>query len=91
MNAEGIDKLNTGLILTSALATVVIPFELFLFPYAFKGPLHYLTERKIFSFETAFFSQRSNTLFLLPPLFNPKNISLIFSLFSDGSVVNPSV
>lgn len=39
-----IDKLNIFLMLLSALTAFFIPFELFLFVYAFLGPLHYLTE-----------------------------------------------
>lgn len=39
-----IDKLNIFLMLLSAVIAFFIPFELFLFVYAFLGPLHYLTE-----------------------------------------------
>lgn len=39
-----IDKLNLVLILISFLLACLLPFELFLFGYAFLGPLHYLTE-----------------------------------------------
>lgn len=39
-----IDKLNIFLMLLSALIAFFLPFELFLFVYAFLGPLHYLTE-----------------------------------------------
>lgn len=39
-----IDKLNFGLILFSFVIACFLPFELFLFGYAFLGPLHYLTE-----------------------------------------------
>lgn len=39
-----IDKLNLGLILISFILACLLPFELFLFGYAFLGPLHYLTE-----------------------------------------------
>lgn len=41
---EKIDTANIGLMLISALAAFVLPFELFLFAYAVLGPLHYLTE-----------------------------------------------
>lgn len=39
-----INYLNIGLILLSILAAFIMPFETFLFAYAFLGPLHYLTE-----------------------------------------------
>lgn len=39
-----IDKVNFGIIIFSALLACILPFELFLFSYAFLGPLHYLTE-----------------------------------------------
>jgi hypothetical protein len=35
---------NIGLMFLSALAAFMFPFELFIFVYAFLGPLHYLTE-----------------------------------------------
>lgn len=44
MNVLQVDKLNTLLIILSAGAAFVLPFELFLFSYAVLGPLHYLTE-----------------------------------------------
>jgi len=39
-----IDWINIGLMLVSACAAFVLPFEVFLFSYAVLGPLHYLTE-----------------------------------------------
>lgn len=39
-----INTLNIGLMLLSCIAAFVMPFEVFLFAYAFMGPLHYLTE-----------------------------------------------
>jgi hypothetical protein len=39
-----IDKVNIGLMLLSLIPALLFPFELFLFVYAFLGPLHYLTE-----------------------------------------------
>ncbi|WP_452226212.1 hypothetical protein [Lacinutrix cladophorae] len=39
-----IDKLNLILLLISFALACFLPFELFLFAYAFLGPLHYLTE-----------------------------------------------
>ncbi len=39
-----INYLNIGLMIVSAIAAYILPFEVFLFAYAFLGPLHYLTE-----------------------------------------------
>ena len=39
-----INTLNIGLMIFSVVAAFVMPFEVFLFAYAFMGPLHYLTE-----------------------------------------------
>jgi hypothetical protein len=39
-----INYLNIGLMFLSALGAFFLPFEVFLFAYAFLGPLHYLTE-----------------------------------------------
>lgn len=44
MNTAQVNYLNMGLMLVSAIAAFIIPFELFLFSYAVLGPLHYLTE-----------------------------------------------
>ena len=52
---DQINYLNIGLMFISMIAAFVMPFEVFLFAYAFLGPLHYLTEiswlhdRKYFS------------------------------------------
>ncbi|MFL5764497.1 MAG: hypothetical protein ACJ77K_11195 [Bacteroidia bacterium] len=43
-SADGINYVNIGLMIISAVAAFVLPFELFLFVYAVLGPLHYLTE-----------------------------------------------
>lgn len=44
MNVRQVNNLNIGLMLLSAAAAFVVPFELFLVSYAVLGPLHYLTE-----------------------------------------------
>jgi len=41
---NGINYTNIGLMLISSLFSFLLPFETFLFVYAFLGPLHYLTE-----------------------------------------------
>jgi hypothetical protein len=44
LSLRQIDLLNLVFVLGSAVVAFAIPFELFLFSYAFLGPLHYLTE-----------------------------------------------
>ncbi|WP_299364428.1 hypothetical protein [Winogradskyella sp.] len=44
MKTETIDIINIGLLITAFIVALLLPFELFLFSYAFLGPLHYLTE-----------------------------------------------
>lgn len=44
LSADQVNYLNIFLMLVTAAAALVRPFELFLFAYAFVGPLHYLTE-----------------------------------------------
>lgn len=44
VTTDKVNHLNSWLIIGSAFAAVLIPFELFLFAYAILGPLHYLTE-----------------------------------------------
>ncbi len=41
---DKINFANVGLMLLSMMAAFILPFETFLFAYAFLGPLHYLTE-----------------------------------------------
>jgi hypothetical protein len=41
---DRINVLNIGLMIASMVAAFLMPFEVFLFAYAFMGPLHYLTE-----------------------------------------------
>ncbi|MCB0699303.1 MAG: hypothetical protein H6551_02955 [Chitinophagales bacterium] len=43
-STERIDIVNIGLMILSAIAAFMLPFQLFLFVYAVLGPLHYLTE-----------------------------------------------
>jgi hypothetical protein len=44
LSTDQVNYLNIALMLLTAAAAMVRPFELFLFAYAFLGPLHYLTE-----------------------------------------------
>ena len=44
LSTDQVNYLNIGLMIVAAVASFVRPFEVFLFAYAFLGPLHYLTE-----------------------------------------------
>jgi hypothetical protein len=44
LKEDKISYLNLGLMFITAILAFVMPFETFLFAYAFLGPLHYLTE-----------------------------------------------
>ncbi len=44
LSTTQVDKVNIGLMIISLILAFVLPFEVFLFSYAFLGPLHYLTE-----------------------------------------------
>jgi hypothetical protein len=44
MDTKRLDWLNIGLMISALIIAKKFPFELFLFSYAFLGPLHYLTE-----------------------------------------------
>lgn len=43
---SAIDWVNLALMIIALILAIIIPFKLFLFSYAFLGPLHYLTEIK---------------------------------------------
>jgi len=43
-NTTSINQLNIALMLISCVVAMFVPFQLFLFSYAFLGPAHYLTE-----------------------------------------------
>ncbi|HYH07930.1 MAG TPA: hypothetical protein VEK11_12805 [Thermoanaerobaculia bacterium] len=43
-NRESVERLNAALMVVSCVVAFAAPFHLFLFAYAFLGPLHYLTE-----------------------------------------------
>jgi hypothetical protein len=60
-----IDWLNIALLLLSAGAAYVLPFEVFLFSYAVLGPLHYLTEISWLHQRQYFTTARSDALWLL--------------------------
>lgn len=65
MQAKTIDSLNIGLILLSLILAIKLPFELFLFSYAFLGPLHYLTEINWLKSKSFFIRKQNGILILL--------------------------
>lgn len=85
-----VDKLNFILIILSFIAACFLPFELFLFSYAFFGPLHYLTETNWIRDKNYFVSNKywkyvvlfSATIYSLP---------FIFSLPFWPQIINNSI
>ncbi len=76
---DPINYLNIGLMILSASLAFVFPFQLFLFVYAFLGPLHYLTEISWLHDRHFFTRGRYDPLFLLM-------VGLIMSLTHLGAV-----
>lgn len=64
-----IDILNVILILLSGVFAFVLPFQTFLFVYAFLGPLHYLTEINWLQQRNYFLEDKINVYYLFVPLF----------------------
>lgn len=64
-----IDILNIFLILLSGVFAVILPFQTFLFVYAFLGPLHYLTEINWLQQRNYFLQDKTNTYYLFVPIF----------------------
>jgi hypothetical protein len=98
MNLIGIDKLNIGLIICSFLIALFFPFELFLFSYAFLGPIHYLTEINWLHQKKYFTNTNSKWMFvfvvfvtLLTLLLILKNLGFIDIGFNKTSVINAKV
>ena len=60
-----INYINIGLMLLSMMAAFIMPFEVFLFAYAFLGPLHYLTEISWLHDRNYFSKGKYDYLFLL--------------------------
>lgn len=63
-----IDILNIFLILLSGVFAYVIPFQTFLFVYAFLGPFHYLTEINWLQQRNYFLNHKNNVSYLLIPI-----------------------
>lgn len=67
MNTRDIDLVNVILIVVSLFLAFHIPFEMFLFSYAFLGPLHYLTEINWLK-EKNYFSKNTHWIWLFVAL-----------------------
>ncbi|MBT3346126.1 MAG: hypothetical protein HN712_10205 [Gemmatimonadetes bacterium] len=65
MSLNGLNHLNSGLMLLSVAVAAVLPFELFLFAYAILGPAHYLTQISWLHDRNYFTTGRWDFLFLL--------------------------
>lgn len=63
-----IDILNIFLILISGVFAFVLPFQTFLFVYAFLGPLHYLTEINWLQQRNYFLHHKNNAFYLFIPI-----------------------
>lgn len=65
MSLNGLNHLNSALMLLSVAIAAVLPFELFLFAYAILGPAHYLTQISWLHDRRYFTTGRYDYLFLL--------------------------
>lgn len=63
-----IDILNIFLILLSGFFAFILPFQTFLFVYAFLGPLHYLTEINWLQQRDYFLNHKNNAFYLFIPI-----------------------
>src|SRR3954466_13240722 len=79
-----IDWLNIALLLLSAGAAYVLPFEVFLFSYAVLGPLHYLTEISWLHERKYFAGDRRDAWWLLALAAGLFVVSFWRSLFAPG-------
>lgn len=68
MNLKKIEILNIFLIIVSGVFSIIAPFQLFLFVYAFLGPLHYLTEINWLHDRNYYLQSKKEILWLLFPI-----------------------
>ena len=96
-NPKNIDRINIFLVFVSLAIAIKIPFELFLFSYAFLGPLHYLTEINWLKDREYFFKKSKNWIFFfiaccivisVYPLFNYLDSILNTQYSKDLVLVN---
>jgi hypothetical protein len=64
LSVKQVDLINFIFIIVTALVAFRIPFELFLFSYAFLGPLHYLTELSWLHSRRYFTKNRADPVYL---------------------------
>ncbi len=57
-------NVNSLLVIITFALVIAIPFELFLFAYAFIGPIHYLSEIAWLDKKTILLTLESNAIFL---------------------------
>ena len=62
---EGVNNINTVLIIISAVLAYIMPFELFLLAYAVLGPLHYLTEISWLNEKSYFVKHKKDVIILV--------------------------
>ncbi|MFC6267784.1 hypothetical protein [Frigoriflavimonas asaccharolytica] len=77
MKEIALEKFNIGIVLFSFSIAFLFPFELFLFSYAFLGPIHYLTEIN-WLHQKKFFAETN---------FKWTSIFVVFTVFITASVV----
>ncbi len=82
-----IDILNIFLILISGIFAFVLPFQTFLFVYAFLGPLHYLTEINWLQQRNYFLQNKKNVYYLFIPILLIGSIVYIPTLLSLKPVI----
>lgn len=80
LSLDQINYVNIMLMLLSAIAAVILPFEVFLFSYAILGPLHYLTEISWLHDKSYFSKFRSD---FIPFVFLAIGIFLVSYIFTN--------
>jgi hypothetical protein len=91
METSNVEKLNIFLILISAIAAFIFPFELFLFSYIVLGPLHYLTELYWLKERNFFTVKKIDKSILIAASILIFIISIIGTLWSYIQFLNPSL
>lgn len=68
MNLKNIEILNIALLLIAGILSILAPFELFLFVYAFLGPLHYVTEINWLQNRHFYLNSKKEIVWLILPI-----------------------
>jgi hypothetical protein len=96
-STQKINYINIGLMLFSAAAAMVLPFEVFLFAYAFLGPLHYLTEISWLHDRNYFTKGKYDVIVLLAvgvlllAAQLDRNFDLSFGLANNNEILNRAI